>query len=1215
MGRCAARFATLHAHGGRDLINCPTCGTANEPGRKFCGECGTRLAATCPSCGTANPPGTRFCGECGTSLASGAPAGAGAAASTTTMRPATTPAGGTAGASPVAERRLVSILFADLVGFTTISEGRDHEEVRDLLSRYFDASREIIERYGGTVEKFIGDAVMAVWGAPTAHEDDAERAVRAGLDVVEAVRDLAAGLQARAGVLTGEAAVTLGASGQGMVAGDLVNTASRLQSVAPAGVVLVGESTQRATTSAIAYESAGEQLLKGKAAPVPAFRALRVIAERGGRGRTDRLEAAFVGRDSELRLLKDLFHATAREKRVRLVSITGQAGVGKSRLAWELRKYADGVVDKVFWHEGRSPAYGEGITFWALGEMVRSRADLIETDDPATTREKVTKTVARFVHETEERDRVERALQVLLGIGEAPDIGGGELFTAWRTYFERMALERPIILLFEDLHWADSGTLDFIDHLLEWSRNVPILIITLARPELLERRSDWGAGRRNFLALDLSPLDGSAMRELLDGFVEHLPEAAARSIVARAEGIPLYAVETIRMLAVEGRLREIEGHRFEPSGELGELAVPDTLHALIAARLDGLDPAERALVQDAAVLGQSFTKAGLAAVSGLPTAELDARLRVLVRSDLLHEEIDPRSPERGQYAFVQALIREVAYSTLALKDRRARHLAAARFFESIGDEELAGALAAHYLAAYKASPAGPEADALAGQARVSLRAAADRAIALGAPLQAVSFLEQAVDVATDDDERATLLERAAAAAATGARAEVALPLVDRAAEIRERQGNVEALAGNALIRVQALGAGRQRETAIEVATAALERFKELGPEHPTMIDLTLRIARSAVGVGRYDMALDAAERSVVVGERLGLPKVVAEALVLKGIIYFYRGRLWEARAVLEGARITAQLFSLADVELRAIHNLGLGFALDDPRGAVELEKSGITLARRLGERATEVILLGNATEDARRTGDWAWALGELDTAIGLDMDAISRRALVIVRATYRALQGQLTDADLEDIERPPDGIEDSDIDAGAHDVGAGQAIADGDWRKAHDEYIALADISLLNAPYVLPNAGWMAVLAREPGLARAAVDRLRQMGTRGRAIEAGVNAVLAGIATQEGDKGSALATFRQSIAMLRELGIPLDEAFVTMVAISCLGAGDPETLGWATKAADFLEEIGAVPVARQLAKLVEASTPVASRAAESGAAAADTSVRGAGSTR
>ncbi len=357
---------------------CSSCGTANEAGQKFCGECGARLVAGCPACGTPNPPGRKFCGECGAGLVEAADAtgATGVAAS------------GGAGASlpgaesgPVAERRLVSVLFADLVGFTTLAEGRDPEETRDLLTRYFDLARDVIERYGGTVEKFIGDAVMAVWGAPVAREDDAERAVRAGLELVGAVGSLGPGIQARAGILTGEAAVTLGATNQGMVAGDLVNTASRLQGAATPGAVLVGETTQRAASRAIAFEPAGEQHLKGKTAPIPAWVALRVVAEVGGRNRSEALEAPFVGRDDELRLLKDLFHATSREQRARLVSVIGPAGIGKTRLAWEFLKYIDGLVETVWWHDGRSPAYGDGISFWALGEMVRERAGLLETDD------------------------------------------------------------------------------------------------------------------------------------------------------------------------------------------------------------------------------------------------------------------------------------------------------------------------------------------------------------------------------------------------------------------------------------------------------------------------------------------------------------------------------------------------------------------------------------------------------------------------------------------------------------------------------------------------------------------------------------------------------------------------------------------------------------------------------------------------------------------
>jgi class 3 adenylate cyclase len=342
---------------------CSNCGTHNEPGTKFCDNCGSPLAAACPNCGSSNRPGAKFCATCGTALGE-------------QLAPAIQRV-----EQAVAERRLVTVLFADLVGSTSFAEDRDPEQVRETLDQYYGICRLTIERHGGTIEKFIGDAVMAVWGTPTAHEDDAERAVRAALELVDAVHSLGLGIEARAGVMTGETAVTIGAEGQGMVAGDLVNTASRLQSVAPAGTVLVGESTMRATQAAVAFEPMGEQELKGKSAPVTAFRAIRVVANRGGSSRAEGLEAPFVGRDEELRQLKELLHTTARDPRVRLVSITGPAGIGKSRLTWEFEKYVDGLVETIFWHRGRSPAYGEGVTFWALGEMVRRRANLTETDD------------------------------------------------------------------------------------------------------------------------------------------------------------------------------------------------------------------------------------------------------------------------------------------------------------------------------------------------------------------------------------------------------------------------------------------------------------------------------------------------------------------------------------------------------------------------------------------------------------------------------------------------------------------------------------------------------------------------------------------------------------------------------------------------------------------------------------------------------------------
>ena len=421
-----------------------------------------------------------------------------------------------AAADPIAERRLVSILFADLVGFTSLAEGRDAEETRELLAGYFELAREVVHRHGGLIEKFIGDAVMAVWGAPIAREDDAERAVRAALDLVDAVHGLGPAIEARAGVLTGEAAVTLGATDQGIVAGDLVNTASRLQAAAPPGAVLVGEATQRAASRAVAFEAAGDQALRGKALPVPAWRALRVVARVGGRDRGDLLEAPFVGRDDELRFLKDLYHATTREKRARLVSVFGPAGIGKTRLAREFLHYVDGLAEDVWWHEGRCPAYGEGISFWALGEMVRRRCGLVEADDEATTRARVAATLAEHVPDPDERRWLEEALLALLGFASRAD--ADELFGAWRTFFERLAASFPVVLVFEDFHFADSGLLDFVDHLLEWSRGIPIYVLTLARPELLERRP--GLGRRQ-----------AQLRE-------PEPGAASRAVDARAAAGP-----------------------------------------------------------------------------------------------------------------------------------------------------------------------------------------------------------------------------------------------------------------------------------------------------------------------------------------------------------------------------------------------------------------------------------------------------------------------------------------------------------------------------------------------------------------------------------------------------------------------------------------------------------------------------------------------------
>ena len=417
----------------------------------------------------------------------------------------------------VAERRLVSVLFADLVGFTTLSEARDAEEVRELLSRYFETAQTLIGRYGGTVEKFIGDAVMAVWGTPLTREDDAERAVRAGLDLVAAVAALGAevgapDLNARAGVATGEAAVTLHAEGQGMVAGDLVNTAARVQSAAAPGTVFVTDGTRRASEAAVVYDDGGTHDLKGKAEPLHLSRAVRVIAGRMGALRSAGLESPFVGRDREFRLVKDLFHATADERRAHLVSVHGIAGIGKSRIAWEFEKYVDGVVDDVYWHRGRCIPYGEGVSFWALAEMVRMRVGHRRGGGSRPTgAAKLADALATWVPDEEERRYIGPRLAALLGYDDDATAAREDLSAGWRMFFERIAERGPTVLVFEDLQWADDALLDFIQTMLDLSRDRPLFVVTLSRPELLDRRGDWGTRSRGFTSLLLEPLSDQAM--------------------------------------------------------------------------------------------------------------------------------------------------------------------------------------------------------------------------------------------------------------------------------------------------------------------------------------------------------------------------------------------------------------------------------------------------------------------------------------------------------------------------------------------------------------------------------------------------------------------------------------------------------------------------------------------------------------------------------
>jgi class 3 adenylate cyclase/tetratricopeptide (TPR) repeat protein len=986
-----------------NVSGCSICGAENPPGQKFCGNCGNPLALDCPSCGAANAPGQKFCGECGSQLDVAA-----------TPAPPVAPV---APSPPAAERRLVTVLFADLVGFTTLSESRDSEEVREILSRYFDGCRRLIALYGGTVEKFIGDAVMAVWGTPTATEDDAERAVRAALDLVAAVSALGdelgtPDLRARAGVLTGEAAVTIGAEGEGMVAGDMVNTASRIQSLAPAGSVYVGDSTRRATEQTIVYEDTGSHELQGKSGLFTLWRALRIVSGARGSLKSQGLEAPFVGRDRELRLIKDFFHACADDGTAHLVSVMGIAGIGKSRLAWEFFKYFDGLPQVTYWHRGRCLSYGEGVTYWALADMVRMRCRITEDEQTASALAKLRAYLDEQMTDEEERRFVEPRIAHLLGLEDAAHYERDDLFAAWRLFFERLADSDPVVMVFEDMQWGDDSLLDFIDYLLEWSRNSALFVVTLARPELQDKRPTWGSGRRNFTSLYLEPLAAAAMERLLSGLVPGLPEEVRDKILARAEGIPLYAVETVRMLLDRGALVE-DGPVYRLTGPIDSLEVPETLHALIAARLDGLTHEERRLLQDAAVLGKTFTKRALAALSSLSEAELDAPLGSLLRKEVLVIQADPRSPEHGQYSFLQDLVRHVAYEMLSKRERRSRHLAAAAHLEAAfaEEDEVVEVVASHYLDAYRADPDAPDAGETRARAREMLARAGERAASLAAAREAQRYFEQAAELTDDALVSADLQDQAARMAWRRGRGPEARALFELALSAFETAG-LSHPAARLSARLAEIdfneGHTSQAVTRLEAALRALSGDE---PDED-LAAVAGQLGRFLVLNGQNDEALPHLELALELSESLALPEAFAQALTSKAILLIRRNRLNESRILLEGSLAHALAHDLTAASLRAYNNLAVTLeSLDRYAEAVELSDRGVQLARRAGDSKWEVQLVSGPISGLVLMGRWAEAATRATETESLPGDdQVSNQVLLLHLVAVDCWRGKVAEA-------------------------------------------------------------------------------------------------------------------------------------------------------------------------------------------------------------
>ena len=909
------------------------------------------------------------------------------------------------------------MLFCDLVGFTPLSESRDPEAVRELLSEYFAVARTVVGRYGGVAEKFIGDAVMAVWGTPAATEGDAERAVRAALDLVTAVDQLGqdsrvAGLAARAGVVTGEVAVTLGAVGEGMVAGDAVNTAARVQAAAGPGSVLADATTARLAGGAIGFAAAGEHGLKGKAEPQALFRATRVLAAVGGAQRIDGLEAPLTGRDAELRTVRELFHAAAERRVPRLVLVSGPAGVGKSRLGWEFEKYADGLAAEMWWHRGRCLSYGEGVAFWALAEIVRQRLGIAEEDPGEVAAGKLAGGLAELVHDPAERAYIGARLGLLLGVRtEADDqtaLSRAELFAGWRLFFERLAAARPVVLLVEDAHHADAGLLDFLDHLIDWVRDLPVFVLVFARPELGQARPGFGTGR-NRTMLTLDPLDPASMDALVEALVPGMPARARAAVTGHAQGLPLFAVEIIRALIDRDIVQPSEGV-YRLTGDIGQLQVPGSLRALLAARLDALDPYVRQLAADAAVLGTTFPAEALIGVSAQDEPAVRAGLAELLRREVLSVSADPLSPERGSYRFAQDMLRQVAYDTLSRRDRKARHLTVAAHLRQAfpGDgEEVADVIARHYLDALEAVPGDPDVPLIRGQAIAVLVRAAERAKRTGAPVRAEASYATAAchagqETTSQQPEAGELWEQASRAAFMAADYVKAAEDAERARSFYLQDGQVRAAArAQSRIGIALRDQGKHSEGREQLA-AALQVLRS-EPDADTV--------RAILWLGELEVFTDMGEADRLTTEALTLGQGLAvdavlllDLLTLRGVYLSAVGRRTEAVAYLREAALLAEQ-SGDDVALGGVLlNLSDNLSASDPAAAAETARTAAGHLRRAWHRPGLIFATGNLVAALLLLGDWDAADDVLAQAA--DSDGLGDiEFLACYRAWLAALHG------------------------------------------------------------------------------------------------------------------------------------------------------------------------------------------------------------------
>ena len=939
---------------------------------------------TCSSCGAEYPEGFKFCGNCGSPL--------------DTARP---------GDFVAEERRVVTALFCDLIGFTATSEYADPEDVAKMTAAYFAMARAEIEAFGGVVEKFIGDAVVGVFGVPSAHEDDPERAVRAGLALVEAAEAIVgiggAPVHLRVGINTGEALVRLDVapqSGKGFLTGDAINTASRIQSIAPEDGVAVGLATFESTSAVFDYQELALATVKGKTEPVRVFHAQATRA-RLGTDVTRTHDTPFIGREIDLAILKGIFDKVMAADSPQLVTVFGEPGLGKSRLVAELGALVDQRTDLVTWRQGRCLPYGEGITFWALGEILKAHAGILESDPPGVALSKLD----LVLPEGDERSWFRRRLLPLLGIEATSTADREELFTAWRRFIEHVAEAYPTVLVFEDLHWADEALLAFLEHVAERAEGVPLLMVGTARPDLLDHRPDYAMSLRNATPINLDPLSTDETARLVSALLETtaVPDELRQPILERAGGNPLYAEEFVRLMKDKELLV-----RKGPSWELrdgAEVLFPDSVQALIAARLDTLGPAAKSMLADAAVVGKVFWAGAIAHMGARDLSEVEETLRELSRKELIRHERHSSIEGESEYVFSHVLALDVAYGQLPRASRASRHIAAAEWIGSMAGErieDLADVLAFHYATALELAQAAGDTEQVVRLEMPALRflsLAGERALGLDTAA-ALSNLQRALALAPPGHlERPAALVLFGKAALERGRLVEAQEALEEGIALYREMGDVagEARAmnvlGQALLRAGDPSWASSRATAL----ALLEPL----PPSPELAAALAAMASAAVLRGKAVPGIDYAERSLAVSKDLGLPPL-AHALGARGMA---RSDLGDGAGLDDmRAAIDVAIEAGDGREVGILHNnLAIEvWVFEGPQAGLEVIREGIAFAQARGLQEVVHFSTGSTLLDLLVDA------GSYDESIRVGADYVKRyevdAAAAYDRATVLAAQ-------------------------------------------------------------------------------------------------------------------------------------------------------------------------------------------------------------------